>query len=205
MKNYWNNIYKSITNQKPIYGPWLDKYKYILTKHKDTTIIDLGCGTGSDTLYLTERNYKVLSCDYSEEALNIVKSHIPNSKTMQLDLREKLPFKNESISVIIADLSLHYFNNVTTKSIIKEIKRVLKPNGYLIGRVNSVNDINYGAQSGKEIEKHFYLTESGYKRFFDKEDIEYYFREFEIKCCTEESMMRYGNEKIAWEFAAQKV
>ena len=204
MKTYWNNIYKSITNQKPTYDPWLDKYKYILTKHKDTTIIDLGCGSGSDTLYLTERNYKVLSCDYSEEALNIVKRDIPNSKIMQLDLTEKLPFKDESISVIIADLSLHYFNNVTTKNIIKEIKRVLKPNGYIIGRVNSVNDINYGAQSGKEIEKHFYLNESGYKRFFDKEDIEYYFNEFKIKDCSEESMTRYGSEKIAWEFVVQK-
>ena len=204
MKTYWNNIYKSITDQKPTYDPWLDKYKHILDKDKDTTIIDLGCGSGSDTLYLTERNYKVLSCDYSEEALNIVKRDIPNSKIMQLDLTEKLPFKDESISVIIADLSLHYFNNVTTKNIIKEIKRVLKPNGYIIGRVNSVNDINYGAQSGKEIEKHFYLTESGCKRFFDKEDIEYYFNEFKIKDCSEESMTRYGSEKIAWEFVVQK-
>jgi ubiquinone/menaquinone biosynthesis C-methylase UbiE len=84
---------------------------------------------------------------------------------MQIDLTKKLPFEDASISVIIADLSLHYFNAVTTKSIIKEIKRVLKPNGYLIGRVNSVNDINCGALSGKEIEKHFYLTQSGYKRF----------------------------------------
>ena len=205
MKTYWNNIYKSITNQKPTYDPWLDKYKHILDKDKDTTIIDLGCGSGSDTLYLTERNYKVLSCDYSEEALNIVKRDIPNSKIMQLDLTEKLPFKDESISVIIADLSLHYFNNVTTKNIIKEIKRVLKPNGYIIGRVNSVNDINYGAQGGKEIEKHFYLNESGYKRFFDKEDIEYYFNEFKIKDCSEESMTRYGSEKIAWKFAVERI
>jgi len=35
---------------------------------------------------------------------------------------------------------------------VKEIKRVLKCNGYLIARVNSVNDINYGARSGDEKE-----------------------------------------------------
>ena len=51
---------------------------------------------------------------------------------MQLDLTEKLPFKDESISIIIADLSLHYFNDVTTKNITKEIKRVLKAKSYLI-------------------------------------------------------------------------
>jgi ubiquinone/menaquinone biosynthesis C-methylase UbiE len=205
MKDYWNNIYKNLTNNKPTYDLWLNKYKSILDKNKETTILDLGCGSGSDTLYLIERNYKVLSYDYCEEALNIVKKHIPNSKTIQLDLTEKLPFKDESISIIIADLSLHYFNDVTTKSIINEIKRILKASGYLIGRVNSVNDINYGALSGKEIEKHFYLTESGYKRFFNKEDIEYYFKDFEINQCTEESITRYGSEKIAWEFVVYRV
>ena len=205
METYWNNIYKNITNNKPTYDLWLNKYKHILDKNKDTTIIDLGCGTGSDTLYLTERNYKVLSCDYSEEALKIVRKYIANSETSQLDLTQKLPFEDESASVIIADLSLHYFNDAATKKIIQEIKRVLKPKGYLIGRLNSVNDKNYGALTGQKIEKHFYLTESGYKRFFNKEDIEYYFKEFEIKHCTEESMMRYGDEKIAWEFAVQKI
>lgn len=204
-KSYWNNIYKSITNKPPIYDLWINKYKSILNKNKETTILDLGCGSGGDTLYLTERNYKVLSCDYCEEALNIVKKHIANSKTMYLDLTEKLPFKDESISVIIADLSLHYFNDATTKGIIKEIKRILKPSGYLIGRVNSINDINYGALSGTEIEKYFYLTKNGYKGFFNKEDIEYYFKDFEIKKCTEESIIRYGSEKIAWEFVVQKI
>ena len=52
-------------------------------------------------------------------------------------------FEDESIEVIIADLSLHYFNDETTKNIVKEIKRVLKCNGYLIARVNSVNDSNF--------------------------------------------------------------
>ena len=43
-----------------------------------------------------------------------------------------------------------------------------------------MNDVNYGEGSSEEIEKNFYLTQYGYKRFFDKEDIEYYFGEFEI-------------------------
>lgn len=53
-----------------------------------------------------------------------------------MDFSKTLPFENESIQVIIADLSLHYFNDKTTKSVVKEIKRVLKKDGYIIGRVN---------------------------------------------------------------------
>ena len=192
-KDYWNNIYKSVNEKKPIYDLWLDKYKDILDKSKVQPIIDLGCGTGGDSLYLIERGYKVIAGDYSEESLSIVNKYLPEVKTMIIDISKTLPFEDESIEVIIADLSLHYFNDDTTKIIVKEIKRVLKCNGYLIARVNSVNDINYGSGSGEEIETNFYLTQWGYKRFFNKEDIDYYFREFEIEHCKEECIMRYGN------------
>ena len=203
-KQFWNNIYKSKKDKKLTYDLWLDKYTNILEEAKDQCIIDLGCGVGCDTLYLTERGYEVIACDCSEEALNIVNKFLPDVKTIQMDISKNLPFKDESIEVIIADLSLHYFNDETTKNIIKEIKRVLKSNGYLIGRVNSINDINYGAGSGEEIEKNFYLTKEGYKRFFSEEDLRYYFRDFVIEECMEKSVMKYGNEKKAFEFVVRK-
>jgi hypothetical protein len=56
---------------------------------------------------------------------------------------------------MIADLSLHYFSWDETKKIVNEIKRVLKEDGFLLVRVNSVNDTNYGA--GKGISSLLYL------------------------------------------------
>ena len=204
-KQFWNNIYKTKEDKKPLYDLWLDKYIDVLEKAKESNIIDLGCGNGGDTLYLREKGYKVIACDYSEEALKTVNMFLPEVKTIQMDISKILPFENESAEVIIADLSLHYFNEETTKNILKEIKRVLKSNGYLIGRVNSINDLNYGAGNGDEVEKNFYLTKDGYKRFFDREDIEYYFGEFEIEHCKEERIVKYGDEKKAWEFVIMKL
>lgn len=204
-KQYWNNIYESKKDKKLIYDLWLDTYKDILDKFKGNPIIDLGCGAGGNSLYLMERGYKVIACDYSEDALSIVNKYLPEIETMKIDISRTLPFKDESIEVMIADLSLHYFNKETTKNIVKEIKRVLKANGYLIGRVNSVNDINYGAGNGEKIEENFYLTQCGYKRFFNRKDIEYYFGEFEIEHCHKELIMKYGDEKRAWEFVAIKL
>lgn len=203
-KQHWDTIFKSKKETKPTYDLWLDKYRHILEKSKDQHIIDLGCGAGGDSLYLSERGYSVIACDYSNEALNIVNKFLPDIKIIQMDISKTLPFEDESIQIIIADLSLHYFNNETTKSIVEEIKRVLKTNGYLIGRVNSINDINYGAENGEEIEKNFYLTEEGYKRFFNKEDIHNYFSEFKIEVCQEESITKYIIEKKAFEFVSRK-
>lgn len=203
-KDYWNKIYIDCKDKEPQYDLWLDKYEQILDSTKNQTIIDLGCGAGADTLYLKERGYSVLSVDNSDEALAIVKNKIPNSKIKNLNIAEILPFKDESIHLIIADLSLHYFNDETTKKIIKELKRVLKSKALLIFRVNSINDINYGAGEGEEIEKHFYLGETGYKRFFDEEDIRSYFSEWDIEYLKEDILKKYGNDKRAFEVLVKK-
>ncbi len=41
-------------------------------------------------------------------------------------MMKKFPIDDKKYSLIIADLSLHYFNNETTIHIMKEIKRILK-------------------------------------------------------------------------------
>lgn len=200
-KSYWNNVYKEKSNEKIIYDLWLDKHEDIIGKCKDKPVLDMGCGTGNNLLYLTERGFKdIYACDYSEEALKIVRSNFKDVKLLEHNITKKLPYKDGCMSLIIADLSLHYFKKRKTIDIIKEIKRILKDDGYLIGRVNSMNDTNYGASDGEEIEEHYYLTKDGYKRFFDEEDIKYYFKDFHIEYCKKESMFRYGAEKKTIEF-----
>ena len=203
-KVYWNKVYKEIGNVKPVYDLWLDRYKEIFDKGRDGRIIDLGCGSGNDSIYLEERNYSVISCDYSKEALHIVSRYMKNPDLVEIDMTEGLPFESDSAEVIIADLSLHYFDDMTTKYVLNEIKRVLKCRGYLIARVNSVNDINYNAGCGEEFERHFYLTKDGFKRFFDEVDIRKYFGVFNIQSMKETVMKRYGMDKKCFEVVCLK-
>ena len=105
----WNKVFLNYGNKKPIYDDWLDKYKDILENSRNLPIIDLGCGFGNDTLYLHERGFRVISCDYAEEALNRLQYFIEKPETKCFDMVQGLPFENEYASVIIADLSLHYF------------------------------------------------------------------------------------------------
>lgn len=170
----WDNWSKR-RSSVPVYDLWLDEYKEILESNKDNEILDLGCGIGADTLYLIERGYNVLSCDFSNEALKSIQDNIPNSKTLYLDMMKKFPIKDNTYSLIIADLSLHYFDNETTIHIMREIKRILKNNGILLSRVASVNDFNFGAGVGEELERNYYFEGDYTKRFFDFEDINKYF------------------------------
>lgn len=76
----WDNWSKR-RSSIPAYDLWLDEYKDILEQNKKNTILDLGCGIGADTLYMLERGYDVLSCDFSNEALKSIQDNIPNSKS----------------------------------------------------------------------------------------------------------------------------
>ncbi len=169
----------------------------------------MGCGIGADTLYLTERGFNVLSCDFSTEALNNIRDSIPNSKVMYLDMLDKFPFKDESFSLIIADLSLHYFDDETTIHIMKEIRRILKENGILLSRVASINDFNFGAGIGEELEKNFYFEGDYTKRFFDQEDINKYFGIIGTLESFETSMIRneeeYLKPKVLYQIKVKKI
>lgn len=202
---YWNKQYITSDNKKVTYDLWLDKYEHILNASKDTPIIDLGCGLGNDTMYLYERNYNIISCDYSEEALKRLELFMDDPVTKLFDMKDGLPFESESAKVIIADLSLHYFSWSETRKILSEIKRVLEEDGFLLLRVNSVKDTNYGAGKGITIEKNYYNIDGNLKRFFDKEQLETLFKDWDVEYINEYEMNRYTNSKMLWEMAVKKV
>jgi SAM-dependent methyltransferase len=204
-KDYWNKIYGSNSDRKPKYDLWLDKYKNILIGSKDTPIIDLGCGSGNDTLYLKERGYEVISCDFSEKALERLSGFFDNLSVKCFDLRGGLPFEDNFAKIIISDLSLHYFQWVETEKILKEISRVLMKEGVLLCRVNSTNDINYGAGQGVKIEENFYNIDGKLKRFFNEVQLRELFKEWDIQYINETEIDRYNSKKVLWEISIRNI
>ena len=191
----WNNIHKNYDREKIKYDDWLQLFDRAIINCK-TPVIDLGCGSGNETF---------IPCDYSKNAIENIKKNFPEVEQVKcFDMSKGLPFEDNLTDIIIGDLSLHYFTEQQTFQILDEIKRVLKPNGLLLFRVNSVKDVNYGAGEGKELEPHLYETDDGrYKRFFDSEDIEKFFSNWEKLYMREETLGRYGSEKILWRVAMQ--
>ena len=196
-KEIWNKNHQKYFNGNIQYDDWLDKYLEVITASR-TDVIDLGCGTGNNSLYLTEKGKQVIACDYSDTAIEIVNEYLPNVKTFQFDMTKGFPFESNFTDLIIADLCLHYFSNADTRKILNEIRRVLTNNGHLIFRVNSVNDINHGAMQGIELEKHYFEVEDMKKRFFDRDDLLEFFNEWKIVDLLEDEMTRYTKPKILW-------
>ncbi len=200
-KDYWDKSHLQFFDGKVKYDNWLGNYLTIILNSKKK-VMDLGCGTGNNSLYLLEKGKNVIACDFSSEALKIVEEKLKKVKTVNFDINNKFPFKNNSFDLIIADLCLHYFSEEDTKKILLEINRVLSKGGYLLLRVNSINDFN--SIQGIEIDKHYYIVDGIKKRFFNKDDLIFFFKDWKIIDMVEENMTRYSKDKIVWRMALKK-
>lgn len=196
---YWNDVHKKYTSR---YDDWLNKYlKYI---EKDNKILEIGCGRAYSSIYLYNEGYKnITASDISETALNKIKEENEHLNTQILNISGKYPYKDNEIDIIIADLSLHYFNKLETKKIVNEIFRVLSKNGYLIIRVNSTSDLLHIPENTKEIENNYYYDGTIYKKFFTKEELEELFSNYKIIELDEYTMTRYEKEKKVFEVCIQ--
>lgn len=199
----WNILFAN-ARQEIDYDSWLERYVPHIMAAKGPAL-DLGCGLGNATSFLLNHGIETISCDFSSRAIAYVRKKFPNAKTMVHDMRNRLPFRNESFDVVVADLSIHYFYWEKTREIMDEIRRILRADGVFLFRVNSVKDRNYGAGKGIEIERHYYSFGGNSKRFFDANDIDMLIADTWQKIRAVEAQMdRYGMEKQVWEVALRK-
>jgi len=156
---YWNNVHKIYSDkgygQKP--SIFAIEFAEILAheKVKNAKVLELGGGLGQDGRYFMSSGNKVIITDLKK-----------SDGVEKLDLRE-MPwrFSDGEFDVVYAHLSLHYFDEKTTRKIFKEIWRVLKNGGFLAFLVNSKSDPEYDNNS--EIENGLMKVEGNSKRFFD--------------------------------------
>jgi len=186
---------------------WLDKWKALIDGQSASPgILELGCGSGRDTRWLAGQGYAdITAADLSRDALLECRKAVSSAQFACLDLREGLPFSGGRFDVVIASLCLHYFTWDVTVRIVREIRRCLADNGVLVCRVNSTEDVHYGAAGYREIARHYYDVEGKAKRFFDEDDMVRLFGgDWECLSRREITIDRYEKPKTVWEAAMRK-
>lgn len=182
-KDIWNAKHEKYKNQSWINNPNIFAKEIIEYFPEEGKILELGAGQGQDTRFLAENGYKVISTDISPEALSLSKEKMTidiekNIEIKQMDTSKKFPFNDSEFEIVYAHLAVHYFDMKTTEKIVKEISRVLKPNGIIAILTNSCTDPEYG--QGEEIEKDYFFVDGKNKRFFSIESIKSLFSDFKV-------------------------
>lgn len=167
-KKHFEKEELSRMSQHSEFAEWCMKYL-----PRGDRILELGAGTGSDSLFLAGQGFEVVATDFSQPALDKLKeTAIDNThiETEQFDLSNPFPFEDQSFDAVYAHLALHYFNRQTTQQIYDEIYRVLKPEGVVAVLLNSTADSEYG--QGERIEDDYFdISDKGPKRYFSPESL----------------------------------
>jgi SAM-dependent methyltransferase len=135
-------------------------------------VLELGCGLGADAAELTARGLEVSALDLSYDRVSVAARNVPAARFIVADLTQGLPFRSHSVDLVVASLSLHYFDRRATALIISEIARVLREDGIILCRTNMVGERIALWGQGVEHEVDFFEVEPGrFKRFFSTESL----------------------------------
>lgn len=122
-------------------------------------ILDLGCGYGKHSIYLSQNDFNVTSIDINKQAIEwlekyIDTNHMSNIEVIKANIND-LPFENDYFDGIICSSVIHHQGLKEIRNSISEMYRVLKQNGYIAVDFMSIEDDSFGL--GKEIEKNTFV------------------------------------------------
>ncbi len=114
---------------------WKEKERNLfmskLEKEKAKTLLEIGAGTGKDSVFFKESGLDTTSTDLSPEMVKICTSKGLKAYEMSFD---QLDFNDHSYDAVWALNCLLHVPKADLVDTLKEIKRVLKPNGiFFIG------------------------------------------------------------------------
>ena len=125
----------------------LDNLPHVASRKLETAI-DLGCGTGRNSLALSERGFSVTGIDFSDRALTIARGREGAERVtfIQGDLGAPLPAASRSQDLAIdVFVYFHQLGDAGRKGYRKEIRRVMSPDAVLLVSLATKEDGYYAS------------------------------------------------------------
>ena len=171
---------KNFSNKPEMFGlePSISAKKALnfFKEKKINNIIELGAGLGRDSIFFAKNNIKIQALDYSSSGIEIINHKIKRDNlsnyisTKLFDVREKLPFKDNSIDACYSHMLYCMALTIDDlQKLNKEIHRILKPNGLNIYTVRHTNDGDY--KNGKHIGEDLYENDGFIVHYFSEEKV----------------------------------
>lgn len=116
-------------------GRFSKKIVELLEHKEDRKILDVGCGTGTPTIYIANAFYKegsfIIGLDAAPKMIEVARKKIKNLKNIRFDIgiAEKLPYASNFFDCVISTFFFHHVNFELKKKCLQEIWRVLKVGG----------------------------------------------------------------------------
>ena len=110
--------------------------------NKESTVLEVACGTGRVTLEIAKQVKKVYAIDISSQMIDVARKNINEKGIDNIELSVEdaysTPFDNDMFDIVICINALH--NMIYPEKALSEIKRVLKPEGKLITAITGIEN-----------------------------------------------------------------
>ncbi len=191
--NYWNS-------PAPEVFYLCDRWK----QKKFKTFLDIGCGYGRNSIYFMQNGFDVSAFDLSKYAVDVAsqKAKQQNFTFKSICVADMLnmPYGDECFDCMLALNVISHTDKQGFDKILKEIKRILKPNGEVYFTLGSKESYWYNNPACKYVDEYTKIRvedgpENGIPHFYiSDDDCKTLFNDFviiEIKNVRE--LTQYGN------------
>jgi len=160
--NYWDEFYKTFNDTTPTLfaRECVSPYSAFKISAHDR-VVDLGCGTGRDTLFFISQGIQAIGVDACELAVERIKPNALHCDFGNLDTMT-LPF---TPTVVYARLVVHAVPLDVEYKMIRWITDILPTGGRFLSENRTVLDSLYG--KGTKISDNEYV-DGHYRRFLDE-------------------------------------
>lgn len=155
--NKWSENYDTVQNKTRDLEA--EAIRSVLAPYTFDHIVELGAGTGKNTIWLSSIAKKITAVDFSTEMLNKAKEKIKNDNITftEADITKKWDFISSKAGLITSSLILEHIENLD--HIFSEAKKILNPGGYFyIGELHPFKQYT-GSKARFETEKGLHILD----------------------------------------------
>ncbi len=169
--------------------PDMERLAKLFSEKGVRRILDLGCGTGRHLLFLLKRGFEVYGLDGSPNGLEIAKNWITeenlSSELVCQKIEDKFPYKDGFFDAVISIQVIHHNLMKEIMFTVKEIERILKPEGFIFLTFPSLQGFYVQKQKMKKVETRTYIPLEGQEKglphhFFTVAEIKRSFSAFDL-------------------------
>jgi len=136
--NNWSKTYDTVENKTRDLES--EAIKSVLKGNRVERILEIGCGTGKNTVWLKDKCTHLIAIDFSAEMLQEARQKISDDKIIFLEADITKPWNFEKVDLITCSLVLEHIENIAF--IFDQAIRTLNPNGqFYIGELHPYKQI----------------------------------------------------------------
>jgi len=169
--------------------PDMERLAKLFSEKGIRRILDLGCGTGRHLLFLLKRGFEVYGLDGSPNGLEIAKNWITeenlSSELVCQKIEHIFPYKDGFFDAVISFQVIHHNLMKDIIFTVKEIERILKPEGFIFLTFPLLQGFYIKKQKMKKVETRTYIPLTGQEKglphhFFTVAEIKRSFSAFDL-------------------------